>query len=54
MSDEETREPKPQKKRSGKTLPWLLVVLLLCVLGLAYHLFWPRVEAADALRPLLR
>lgn len=49
MSDEETREPKAEKKGGGKTLPWLLVVLLLCVLGLAYHLFWPRVEAADAL-----
>lgn len=47
MSTEETREPAPKPK--GRALPWLLVVLLLGALALAYFLYWPKVAAADAL-----
>jgi|GEM_PF-800161 len=47
MSTEADRDETSKPK--GRALPWLLVVLLLGLLGLAYYLYWPKVSAADAL-----
>ena len=49
MSTEADRDETSKPK--GRALPWLLVVLLLGLLGLAYYLYWPKVSAADALAP---